>query len=167
MNRRQACNCRSTTMVLVRGQESAWGHTRSPWAGPKHHLAASGHPPIADMAKAPALMINPSQEETSSVDELELRPPPCPVLGSQSISVDRQFAQECGARTNYHTDKVLYSMGGNHLHIAAKNPCSNRSRRLGPTANRILSIAIGRISVAFVHTCLIVRRPRNIGEFIE
>src|SRR5262245_10167790 len=92
---RTLAQCGAGTVLRITAK---WAARLPRWVIPGHRgrvpstiLPRQVTHPIADTAKAPALMINPSQEETSSVDELELRPPPCPVLGSQSISVDRQF----------------------------------------------------------------------------
>jgi hypothetical protein len=59
------------------------------------------------------------------------------------------------------------SVGRNHIHLIISYPRGDRSRSLRPTADSILGIAIGRVTITFVHARLIVYRPRNVWEFIE
>jgi hypothetical protein len=91
--------------------------------------------------------------DCSDSHEPQPRPALCPIFGCQPASVDRQLIQECGAGSDDPTGEVVSPMGGDHLHLVANNPCSDRSGRFGPTADRILGIAIWRVAVSFVHTC--------------
>jgi len=58
-------------------------------------------------------------------------------------------------------------MRRDYFHVVVTYPRGICSCRFWPTADCVLSVAVGRISVTFVHACLIMHLPGNFGELIQ
>jgi len=75
--------------------------------------------------------------------------------------------QECGTGADDHTQKVVYSMGRDHLDAIIENARRDGCGRFGPTPDRVLGAAIGWVAVAIMHTPLIVYGPRDMRELLD